>query len=402
MGGEVGADDIIRQYQETTMRQQSFICEGTCFLDKNTPKNGNSLERIDFKFGTDGDRVSITTFKYKELDSFNDTINIDEYNLKNNYVWDGDRRYDYKRTPDIVGRAVIRETDMDKKRHLSLAYPGAPLMGIMFGDYDQIGDIIQKADNKSVREGQEKIGDSWCYVIDASTKYGEYSLWIDPGRGHNIVKAKIIKEGTAIVLGNKLSNQKFIRRISVTLDNVKLQEKNGIWVPMSSNYEHAIEYFSGDKEVSKQSVELSKYEDDPDFDELNTFKPEIDNGAAVYIENISFTYEWIDGKLVPNIDRAVMGALEDEVKNLKSEVETTVPEKPQKIVEPPIAHEAQDMDITEEQQKRDVAGPSEEVLEEFSDKNNSFPPRIVFFSVGALLVLGIVVTVYLAKKRKVN
>ena len=60
------------------------------------------------------------------------------------------------------------------------------LLGFYSGNNGRIDKVLRQERRVSVRERMENVGGANCYVIDAVTRYGRQTVWIDPERGHNV------------------------------------------------------------------------------------------------------------------------------------------------------------------------------------------------------------------------
>ena len=156
---------------------------------------GQILQREVYEVGTDGDRVDLTHHSWNNLASLEGPF---ENAIFNNYVWDGEKCYEYSRFSQGAGRAFITHDDRSKQHHMAVAYQGAPLRGVLYGDDLRVNEILQKAETLKVRSEREEINGSLCYVIDAETQHGRYAVWLDPEHGYNVARAEVTKEGADI------------------------------------------------------------------------------------------------------------------------------------------------------------------------------------------------------------
>ena len=109
-------------------------------------------------------------------------------------------------------------------------------MGFFNGDYERIDTVLRQADSISVRTEMAQIGDLQCYVIDAATKRGKYTVWIDPEHGYNIAKAEVRRSGDRNDLhyGTRLKKDD---NIFTSLENVRFERIDDVWVPMEADIE---------------------------------------------------------------------------------------------------------------------------------------------------------------------
>jgi len=180
------------------------------------------------------------------------------------------------------------------------------------GSDERLDTVLRRASQISVRPTTETIGGSDCYVIDAHTKYGKYSLCLDPEHGYHPIKInRRATEGDEHFDKGVLSKG-HIR--TAYLDNVRFEKIDGVWVPMEADrgydkiFGHPGSFSKGDIHFERTKIVLN-----PDHDKLGSFDnplenpdqdPELVNGTKVRIVGDKARYTWRDGKLIPDKDRA--------------------------------------------------------------------------------------------------
>ena len=90
------------------------------------------------------------------------------------------------------GRVYLTRSKV-KKGSIQLATESM-LPGFHSGNNGRIDKVLRQGRRVSVRERMENIGGANCYVIDAVTRYGRQTVWIDPERGHNVRKFVISRK----------------------------------------------------------------------------------------------------------------------------------------------------------------------------------------------------------------
>ncbi|MHC4474965.1 MAG: peroxiredoxin family protein [Planctomycetota bacterium] len=145
-----------------------------------------------------------------------------------------------------------------------LSYRGRELMGYFFSDGERVDSILRRSEKVSVRDKLERVGRSKCYVIDAVTERGRYTLWIDPEHGYNIAKAQ--KEAGDRRLPKGKGESSFLK-------NVKFEKIDGVWVPMGGDMEFGHQGPGWDyrekKHHKRREVILN-----PDHEALRSFYPD--------------------------------------------------------------------------------------------------------------------------------
>ena len=286
------------------------------------------------EFRTDGTRVDYRANLW-HLDAKDDPIPIENANYRS-FIWDSKSFFEYRRSSKDPGIVFIANNDRKKLNQVSVIYQGAPLMGIFFGDDQRVDSILQKANTISLREKTEQVSESECYVIEAVTQHGEYTVWIDPEHGYNIARAKLEKDKRDIAWNGKTINEldpinpdapTNIRRgfgkkvgLSFSLQKVRFEKIGDIWVPMEADYEYEKTYEDGRVVIVTNHHKRTEINLNPDFTAVRAFIPDILNGAKAYIEGVtSIGYRWIDGKLVPDVDDAVIAEIDKMAEEIMAE-----------------------------------------------------------------------------------
>jgi hypothetical protein len=155
---------------------------------------------------------------------------------------------------------------------------------------------FRQASSISVREKTEMVDGAACYVIDAVTKSGRGSIWLDPEHGYLIAKAEYhVKAGdfynerikTGTVMDFKLYDVRFKKVNDTWVTVAGTEESNNVWLP--DGYEHY-----------KESFVISEITLHPDFSTLpNAFALEdVHEGAKVKVtSNHKGNFVWRNGKI---------------------------------------------------------------------------------------------------------
>jgi hypothetical protein len=186
---------------------------------------------------------------------------------------------------------------------------------------NRVDSILMQASSLSVRDELEEVGGFNCYVIDAATDYGPYTVWIDPQHGYNIARAENTKKPESLVRDGK---RRFGGHGSYhfLLDNVHFEKIDGIWVPMEAYIE--VKRYNADgrlRRTWKMHHKRTDFQLNPDHHALGSFIPQIEEGSRFPIEGVpGIQYEWRDGEIVTYIDEFVIDALDKSVDSLCSDV----------------------------------------------------------------------------------
>lgn len=236
------------------------------------------------------------------------------------HLWDGESRYKYSKGTDNLGLLIINKvnkvespTDMGSKRSVSDTF-----MGFFPGDTERIDSVLRYADTISVRDNLEKVGQSKCYVIDATARGGKYTIWIVPEHGFNIAQVTAKKEENGLYISEKIGKGDLS---FYSLRNVRFEKVNDLWIPMEGDIETIEKRFNGSYST-KQHYKRIEFIMNPDHNALGSFLPnDVVNGANVRLiltkgEFLPIKTLWQDGKVVDKDGKVIMDLTE---KNQKDE-----------------------------------------------------------------------------------
>lgn len=294
--------DLLDKYAETQDKiQRSFIIKtesssNFSYRTRLSKRSGRDHRLRDTRF--DGDRISMSELKWGDL---NLTLKDVPKNkaLYRSYLWDGKRYITY--TKDLDGKYPNMVIINGDSGHDMMPLAGE-LHGNFRGDSVRVDSILRKARNVSVRDELDEITGSACYVIDAITERGKYTLWMDPNHGYNLAKAVIQKKEHQLFPKRPPSKNYVSLRI---MGNVRFEKIDDIWVPMEVDLKYNGNYAHGYFSKSKSHVKRTEVILNPDHDALGSFVPDdIENGSKVYVVQVpGITYIWQDGELIPNTDK---------------------------------------------------------------------------------------------------
>ena len=174
-------------------------------------------------------------------------------------------------------------------------------MGYFYGSPHRIDEEFRTAKRLSLRCSLEKIEGSPCYVVEAVTAYGTYTIWIDPQHGYNIAKAQVVRSsdnGDLFYEHGPMENE----RIAVSMNHVRFEKIGNLWVPMACDTYMSREAAQGYKQRSHRHHKRTEVLINPDHEALRSFQPDyIKDGARVFIKGLPTTirYRWQKGELIP-------------------------------------------------------------------------------------------------------
>ena len=289
------------KFQETQDKLRSFIIKEIVTLDAdNSVKRGHGKNTKSYEFRSDGSRHSSRCTMWGEGVGIGFTPKDNP--RYRSFLFDGESHIRYTKSGKYpLGRAMINKINFDAKKEkvYSGSRTGTSMMGYFFGDKKRIDSILRHPDTiSSVRNELEQVGGSLCYVIDAAALSGKYTLWIDPHHGYNLAKAKVLRKKGDMFADNPLKGG----RIISSMNNVRFEKIDGIWVPMEADANYDRIFSRGTFSKASRHRKRTKVIINPDHDALESFVPsDILDGARVTVVGIrDITYTWQDGKWIPD------------------------------------------------------------------------------------------------------
>ncbi len=313
-----GALELLDKYQATQDSLQRFIIKSETQRDLSTrftgkysrslqgkAFSGKSRKYLLSELRFDGERYYMRQQAWGS--AFQDPSITKDSPYYASWLWDGKQ---FIRTSSTGGAASAKAQNVAIKKGKDHARDirmiagtenrGAALLGYFHRDYERIDSILRGAHTISVRDKRERIGESDCYVIDAATELGKYTVWIDPAHGHHIAKAAV-RKGPKDLVG--IPPRPLGKRVSMTfsLEVVRFEKVDNVWVPMEAHMAVKTDLPGNNFYNMTQHHKRTEVILNPDCDALNSFAPDdIENGAEVRLPGApNKKYRWKDGKPAP-------------------------------------------------------------------------------------------------------
>jgi len=312
--------ELLDRYAATQDKLQSFIskCESLGDSDSSFFDTKDSPTYVSCEARFDGNRTNIRRQMWGSIN--NDIYTTKDKPLYLSRLWDGKTFYQHDRNAynprGYPGTVVITKSKkMNNKykrgKNTIMHYSGINLMGTLPNDAERVDSVLRKANTISVRDETENIGGTDCYIIEADTKHGEYTIWIDPEHGHNIAKA-IVKRGPgdAVFESNYILTER--DQIYSSLENVKFKKVDDVWVPVEADVKDERDFPDGKYHKGWGHHKITEIILNPEFNDSDFVTDDIPNGAKVYVLDApGITYTWQNGKLIPNIDRYAIETIDE-------------------------------------------------------------------------------------------
>lgn len=290
------ASELLDRYTATQDKLSSFISKTEIVGNaKWTNEDRPIFTREVVETRIDGERIHIHKQSWFDLPSKDAPTPIEDAKIF--YIlWDGNRNMIYR-----VGlRADMDRNEESMKQGMGVRSRGLPFFGMRFSDNEPLHIVLQKSKAISVRDKLERVGSQDCYVIDAKTSSGTYTIWLDPKHGYQVAQAEIrVGPGDHFrvrTLGDKQSRFLSIR-------NIRYEKIDETWIPMEADIHfESIGPEPYDNSISDSHHKMTQINLNPDHEALGSFVPALANGTPVIDRDFGIKYTWQDGKLVPDVD----------------------------------------------------------------------------------------------------
>ncbi len=303
---KLSVSELLDRYAANQDKLKSFVVESRTTQTNVVTKDGTELyskvkrEIVEFRYEDDGGNFR-AYYCPKDVHSGVDgsLVPADRQN-RYLYLWDRKRYIEHYKEPTLNDSNVfVSFNTKDMKDAITRGYFGAgSVLGFLYGDVERFDSILKQADSTSVRDELERVGSGDCYVIDAKTKHGTYTIWLDTEHGYGIAKAYVHRGPKDLRWGRPLDSYKFAPYDSDTFSirNVRFESKEDIWIPMEADFR-----IDSKGPNSAETIDIHHWVTDlllnPDHDTLGSFVPDIENGTSVRIEEApGIRYVWQNGK----------------------------------------------------------------------------------------------------------
>jgi hypothetical protein len=299
---EVALPQLLAQYAQTQDKARSFILKVQTVSTGSSYDQAGGLTARDVTTYTerevhyDGQRVKEIRRIWGYANSHSPDVPEDRP-IYISYLWDGKDLYQYS-TNTIEGRPPRLKLHRSKTDVVPMQFAHDPLNDVKGGR--RLDTVLREAETVSVRETREDIGGSSCYVVDAVTKNGQFTVWMDPQHGYNPAQLLWVHDAPA----GQLSWRELRK-------NVRFEQIDGVWIPMEAD----IEVAHRSSDYSSEGVthaRRTQFLVNPNHDALRSFVPDdVANGSRVEIVGVwGISYTWQDGQLIPNVDSAAIDAID--------------------------------------------------------------------------------------------
>jgi len=395
---ELGIEEILSNYDKTYLSNYEKIsydveCKSSY---KGAYTKAAEAEIYKMHIFRNGDRIDVKNGVeryYKTTDS----ERADYY--KSRYIINSKNYMGYNMKNKTLPDFIVIDNRKEKfeeysKRMVVEQGLGYLLDGIYPGSsFKSITDILKSSPDVDIKKKDQEIIDGHrTYVLEVETKYGLYTLWLDPEYGFNlrrmVIKKKIGDINGSVPLGTQPkplpegvllhTPNKAKTNIEVVLDSVKIDKIDGVYIPVSAKVKERVDYENGTYVERVDAYTRTNIDFNPDFYAMGAFEMDVPNGTKVYFmepARSGIRYEWQDGKIVTAIDQRTLDALDDEIDKIKSESQEQAKQASEKGVE--VAEEGAD-------EKPSMQGKAES-QDESKSRTGSY--NILGWGMGGLVII---------------
>ncbi|NLZ03575.1 MAG: hypothetical protein GXY19_00185 [Phycisphaerae bacterium] len=231
--------------------------------------------------------------------------------------------YDYPRENRETGRVNIF-SNVDELRstiHVDIG-SSAVFDGHLSGCNNlTIPEVLREATSLRLRDAMESVDGHDTCVLEAATKYGKHSLWLDPDAGFNPRRITVQKEVGDLDGDRRLGTppprlpegvESAVPRIAVvkvemTVESIEIANISGVFVPVAAEISTREQYEDGQFMESTSVVKRSAIDFTPDFETLRAFVLDVPDGTPVAYQDarsrMGVKYEWFEGRPKAQVDQ---------------------------------------------------------------------------------------------------
>ena len=130
---------------------------------------------------------------------------------------------------------------------------------------------LREANSIQVRDKLELAGGepSPCYVLEAETPHGHYTIWLDPADGFQMAKGILLRRP-----GHQRGEQYTLtagERDLSTVDKVRFAKADGVWVPVEASWGLDNTFATAGSNSSRGQLKVTKFLLNPDHAALLSF-----------------------------------------------------------------------------------------------------------------------------------
>ncbi|MHC4395685.1 MAG: leucine-rich repeat domain-containing protein [Planctomycetota bacterium] len=322
------ASDIVLKFQKTTSTwPKAFAIEAESYSDvtEDDQKSEQFLYKYRYRRDHEATDVGYSKFKIDEEGKY-----ISEPIYRNRAIIGRDGEAISYYGSDITPKDVIFTINSSKKEadYTRAQLNGAQALdGYLAGDDVFLSELLIAASDLKLHDRMESIDGVECYIVEAHTDHGHYTVWFDPTHGYLPRRAVVEKRADDIYSHNRHLSDTPLSEFHFTMDSVKFKNVDGTFIPIECELNEDW-HTRGHLIKIRRKYKRTKIEFHPDFDVIGAFKPEIPNGTRVNHQDFveaGISFEWYNGRPIALVDDLILNDIETVAEQLMREISTGKP-----------------------------------------------------------------------------
>ncbi len=273
------SEAIIQAVESSYDHRRIFFTAKTS--EESTPLGSEfhpTTTHVEQRYCSDGKKLDVTaTTRYAEGEGVAQT---------DRYVITADTRISVRTTNEEDARPqVSRKSAKQEDRVMAraLLHGGEALDGYLANDVEPLPEVLRKSKSITVRPKPEQVGSSLCAVMEATSKHGRYTLWVDESDGA-VRKAEVIKNNgdcynSLRQLGRVEMDGSPVSQMRFTMDDVMVESIQGKMVPVSATLQTSFILADGRTHTIRQEHTRQDLDLAPDHGDTDLFKIAVPDNA---------------------------------------------------------------------------------------------------------------------------
>lgn len=320
------ADTLLQQYLKSISSMDNFSVE---FKVKSSleglenrsyekqvlhRKNGDLIEWLTVETAYEGDKLL-------NSDRMGDVFGAKKYI----YMFDSENEQDGVNRATAHRSANNTTSVLERKERASDVWTkGSFLRDRIWGNnLNSIPELLALCDDLSISSETEQLLDNDCYILHGTNQFGKVEAWICPNYDHKALRWRITKNRQHIYKNGKPLEEANCTKWIATYEAQEMQKCGKQIIPAKASLVLEGEYITGETFKYHDAIEVNSFEDKPDFEALRAFTIhtlKLPEGSRVYDSELpGMRFEYINGKLIVDIDEFAVDLLENTSTELKKD-----------------------------------------------------------------------------------
>ncbi len=274
------------------------------------------IERQIWQYRQRGSQVDSALTRY--LPNPQGEFYADGYTVRS--LWDGQRAWHRQGVLSYATHGWVSQKDDLAQRVLFSSDGSNVLDGLLphnlyAGDWTEV--LEKEPSRASLRLEKELVVDRPCWVLEADTPHGTYTLWVDEDNGGCLRQANIRVDADDWAWGKPLRQSyerkgdgllRYYRRLEIALSNVVIERIGETFVPVAGTFLSRIWGDDGYQRTVTRVIKRANIAFNPDFEAMGAFQIDMPDGTIVRDQDLpGVKYQWTGGRLVPYVGENIGG-----------------------------------------------------------------------------------------------